>query len=207
MTQQAYEKSVVDVNGNQVFVGPDGNDYSLVSDPNTGSSNFFDSQGNPAPQGIDFTNTTPKTIKFDPNKLPAHYSSDQRLSGFGTLSGGVTVTKQFAKGVTLETGFEYYTHQGALKLGGGGEAAYANYDYWVANAALKVNLEALSFGGSAGDTIQSMTTVRTVLHAPAGVMFDHMLPKTGDFMAGYRFMWNSQSGNMLNGSNPVSDAN
>ena len=86
-----------------------------------------------------------KTV--DTNKLPTHYSSDQRLSGFGALSGGVTVTKQFAKGLTLETGFEYYTHQGGLKLGGGGEADYANYDYWVANAALKLNLDVLGNGG------------------------------------------------------------
>ncbi|NOU21949.1 MAG: DUF3570 domain-containing protein, partial [Methyloglobulus sp.] len=90
---------------------------------------------------------------FDPSKLrdpknpsadfSKYFSSDQRLSGFGTLSGGVTVTKKFAKGLTLETGFEYYTHQGGLKIGGGGEGSYADYDYWVANAALKVNLEAL----------------------------------------------------------------
>ena len=52
--------------------------------------------------------------------FPQYYSSDQRLSGFGALSGGLTVSKQFAKGVSLETGFEYYTHQGGLKLGGGG---------------------------------------------------------------------------------------
>ena len=75
--------------------------------------------------------------------FPKHYSSDQRLSGFGTLSGGVTLEKKFTKGVSLETGFEYYTHQGNLKLGGGGEQAFADYDYWVANAALKVNLDAL----------------------------------------------------------------
>ena len=50
-----------------------------------------------------------------------------------------------------------------------------------------------------------MNTINHGAHAPAGVMFDHMLPKAGDFMVGYRYMWNSQSGNMLNGTNPVSD--
>jgi hypothetical protein len=30
--------------------------------------------------------------------------------------------------VSLETGFEYYTHQGSLMLGGGGEQAFANFD-------------------------------------------------------------------------------
>ncbi len=141
----------------------------------------------------------------DPQKLPAHYSSDQRLSGFGALSGGVTVIKQFAKGLALETGFEYYTHQGGLKLGGGGEAAYADYDYWVANAALKVNLDALggSVGGHASHGGQGVHHHSS--HEPAGVMFAHTLPKAGDFMVGYRFMWASQGGNMLNGTSPVSD--
>ncbi|MEQ1560930.1 MAG: DUF3570 domain-containing protein [Methyloglobulus sp.] len=133
-------------------------------------------------------------------EFPKHYSSDQRLSGFGTLSGGVTVEKQFTKGISLETGFEYYTHQGNLKLGGGGEQAFADYDYWVANAALKVNLGALNAGGSGH--------VRHGGHhhhsnSPAGVIFGHTLPKAGDFMAGYRFMRSEQAGDMLLGSKTV----
>jgi len=138
------------------------------------------------------------------NQLPSAFSSDQRLSGYGTLSGGVTIAKQFAKGVMLETGFEYYTHQGSLKIGGGGEGKFADFDYWVANAALKVNLEALSLTGGASDRAGHADHQHSV-HAPAGVMFDHMLPKAGNFMVGYRFMWNSQSGEMLHGTDRVSD--
>jgi hypothetical protein len=145
-----------------------------------------------------------ETKSVTANQLPSAFSSDQRLSGFGTLSGGVTVAKQFAKGVTLETGFEYYTHQGSFKIGGGGEGDYADFDYWVANAALKVNLEAFSMGGGAGNHAGHADHNHGV-HAPAGVMFDHMLPKAGDFMVGYRFMWNSQSGAMLHGTDRVSD--
>ncbi|MEQ1560535.1 MAG: DUF3570 domain-containing protein [Methyloglobulus sp.] len=132
--------------------------------------------------------------------LPNHYSSDQRLSGFGTLSGGLTVAKQFSKGVSLETGFEYYTHQGSLKIGGSGEQAFADYDYWVANAALKVNLGALN---SRGDSHDGHGNHHHHSNSPAGVIFDHTLPKAGDFMAGYRFMRNEQSGDMLLGSQPV----
>ena len=200
LTQQAEAANALDANGNQLFVGSDGNQYAL----DFSKGGFVDAKGTPAPPSVTFE---PKTVPFDSKKLPASYSSDQRLSGFGTLSGGVTLTKQFAKGFTLETGFEYYTHQGALKLGGGGEGAYANFDYWVANAALKVNLEALSLGGTgashdaAGHGHHSHGG-----HAPAGVMFDHMLPKAGDFMVGYRYMWNSQSGDMLKGSNTVNDS-
>ncbi len=143
---------------------------------------------------------------YDPGKLPSNFSSDQRLSGFGALSGSLTLTKQFAKGLTLETGFEYYTHQGSFKLGGGGEGAYADFDYWIANAALKVDLAALS-QGSHGDSHHSgHSHLHHGAHAPAGVMFDHMLPKAGDMMAGYRYMYGSQGGTMLNGTSAVNDA-
>jgi Protein of unknown function (DUF3570) len=151
----------------------------------------------------------PKKV-FDPNKrskdFSKYYSSDHRLSGFGALSGGVTVTKQFTKGLTLETGFEYYTHQGGLKIGGGGEGAYADFDYWLANAALKIDLNALGSPHAEGHHIGHQDHHAHGVHAPAGVMFDHMLPKAGDFMVGYRYMWNSQRGAVLHGNNPVNDA-
>lgn len=154
------------------------------------------------------TDNSPGSPSVIANKLPAHFSSDQRLSGFGALSGGVTVAKQFAKGVSLETGFEYYSHQGSLKIGGGGERIYADYDYWVANAALKVDLAALS--QNSGNYPQNHALHNHHhhhgVHAPAGVMFDHMLPKAGDLMTGYRYMYASQGAPMLNGSANVNDA-
>ncbi len=135
-------------------------------------------------------------------EFPKYYSSDQRLSAFGTLSGGVTISKQFVKGVSLETGFEYYTHQGGLKLGGGGEQDFADFDYWVANAALKVNLGALNAGGGSHDG-HSGFGHHHHSSAPAGVMFEHTMDKSGDFMVGYRFMRSEQAGDMLLGSHSV----
>lgn len=143
--------------------------------------------------------TPPKILK----EFPAHYSSDQRLSGFGSLSGGVTVYKQFAKGVSLEAGFEYYTHQGSLKLGGDGERDFADFDYWVANAALKVDLAALNMPGSGHAGHEGMTHHHHS-NAPAGVQFDHVLPKAGDFMVGYRYMRNVQAGDFRLGDQLIS---
>jgi hypothetical protein len=141
--------------------------------------------------------------QFNRNLLPANFTSDHRLSGYGALSGGVTISKQFAKGVNLDLGFEYYTHQGGLKLGGGGEGDYADFDFWTVNGALKVNLEAL-----AASSDHSSHAHHQHLHhgaqTPVGVMFDHMLSKNG-FMVGYRYMYSSQGGDMLHGSNLVSD--
>jgi hypothetical protein len=133
--------------------------------------------------------------------IPKYYASDQRLSGFGALSGGVTVATQFAKGIKLEAGFEYYTHQGSLKLGSGGEQDFANYDYWTANAALKVNLGALRFGGGSSDTANTPHHHDKHNLAPAGIMFNHALANAGDMMVGYRYMRNEQAGDMLHGSN------
>ena len=134
--------------------------------------------------------------------LPENFSSDQRLSGYGTLSGGLTVSKDFAKGIRLETGIEYYTHQGSLKLGGGGEQAFADYDYWVANAALKVNLSTLGQGGSGGGHHANHHDHPNI---PAGVLFGHTLDKAGDMMVGYRYMRSQQGGDLLHGTHAASE--
>ena len=139
----------------------------------------------------------------DYQKLPDNYSSDQRLSAYGALSGGISISKKFAKGVTLDTGFEYYTHAGSLKMGGGGEADYANFSYYVANASLKVNLSAL--GHISGSSEHSHHEHLHSSPIPAGVMFGHMMEKTGEFMVGYRYMYNTEGGGMLHGANSIAD--
>lgn len=146
---------------------------------------------------------------IDYSKIPiSDYSSDHRLSGYGALSGGLTVSKHFAKGIELEAGFEYYTHQGDLKLGGGGEGDFADFDNFLVNAGLRVDLSApfLTAGGGHTGHADDGHTDHSGSHAPAGVMFDHMLPKAGDFMVGYRYMYSRQDGDTLHGTDSVSDA-
>jgi Protein of unknown function (DUF3570) len=145
-----------------------------------------------------------REVPFNPKKLPDNFSSDHRLSGFGALSGGVTLAKEFARGVSLEAGFEYYTHEGGLKLGGGGEGDYADFSYYQVNAALNVALDA---AWSAADSGHRTHDADAHAHgdAPAGVMLDHMLPKAGDFMVGYRYMYHRQDGDILRGSNAAGD--
>ena len=142
------------------------------------------------------------TVPYDPSKLPANFSSDERLAAFGTLSGGLTVSKQFAKGLSLETGVEYYTHQASFQIGGGGSNNFNNYDFWNVNAALKLNLDTLSLHRGSDN---AHAHHEHGVHAPAGVMYDHMLPKAGDMMVGYRYMYGSQSGDTLNGNRSVTD--
>ena len=144
--------------------------------------------------------------KINVNLLPANYSSDQRLSGFGAISGGITISKQFAKGISFEAGAEYYSHAGSLKLGGGGEGSYADYSFYTVNGVLKVDLSALSMSGAGkGEHAGHAGHAHHGSHAPAGVMFDHMLGKSGDLMAGVRYMRSMQGGTMQRGLDKVSD--
>ncbi len=204
VTEQAFSKNAVDENGREIWVD--------ASNPDNGVEYFRDENFNLVDVDGNFVdestvNVQNKRVAFDASKLPAHFSSDHRLSGFGALSGGVTVSKQFARGVNLELGFEYYTHQGSLKLGGGGEGNYSDFDYYVANATLKVDLASLSrFGGHGGHGGHDHAAhAHHIGNIPAGIMFGHMMSKADDFMVGYRFMHSRKSGDTLHGTEPASD--
>ena len=203
VTPQSQTSNVVDGSGRDILVdvnNPD-NGKEYFFDPDTGG--YVDAQGNDASELGNNGELINKTKPFDRNKLPANFSSDYRLAGYGALSGGVTVSKQFAKGIALDVGFEYYTHQASLRIGGGGENNFNNFDSWNANATLKVDLAALSLRGGNGHAEHEHHNHG--VHAPAGVMFDHMLPKAGDMMVGYRYMYGSQGGDMLHGTSSVSN--
>ena len=150
-------------------------------------------------------------IAFDAGKLPDNFSSDHRLAGFGALSGGVILSKILGKGVALETGFEYYTRASSMQIGGGNNS-FADFDYYVANAAIKFDIEpttnSLPMGSSGGSAASHHAHASAHHHhkiPPAGIMFGHMLDKPGDFMAGYRFMYNWTGGSMLHGTHKASD--
>lgn len=141
----------------------------------------------------------------DYNRLPVHtFSSDHRLSAYGALSGGVTINKQFGKAVSLEAGFEYYTHQGSLKIGGGGEGDYANFSSYMVNGVLKVNLSALGHL-AAGDHAAHHHQQHQHAAVPAGVMFAHMMEQADSVMVGYRYMYSRQDGDFLSGTQVAGD--
>jgi len=136
-----------------------------------------------------------------------NFSSDHRLSAYGALSGGVIVNKQFARGLNLEMGFEYYSHQGGLRLGGGGEGGYADFSAYSANAALKVDLDTLGRGlAESGGGHHHHHHHQHGPAQPAGLMFGHMLNMADDWMIGYQYMYGKQAGNLLQGAQPVADS-
>ncbi|HET8707829.1 MAG TPA: DUF3570 domain-containing protein, partial [Pseudomonadales bacterium] len=142
------------------------------------------------------------TVPFDRSKLPAYYSSDPRLSGYGTLSLGVTLTTQFSKGVSLELGYERMRHAGGLKLGGGGEDSYADFDSFLYNMTLKVDLDTVH--DAPNEYAHHHALMSTHHPAPAGVTLDHRL-SSDDIMVGYRYMDIAQNGNILHDNRRVTD--
>lgn len=168
------------------------------------------------PYRIATVNGRPTLVPFDLSKLPAYYSSDWRLAAFGALGGGVVVSKQFAKGVTLDLGYEYYKHASGLKWGGGGSGSYTDFHSYLWNAALRFDMDALSAGkgapmqmpGHEGHVMpggHAGHEGHLGMLAPAGVMWGHAL-NAGDFMAGVRYVYSRNAGRMMNGSNAVDDA-
>ncbi|CAK0758867.1 DUF3570 domain-containing protein [Gammaproteobacteria bacterium] len=147
---------------------------------------------------------------FDPGLLPAYFSSDQRLSAFGALSGGLGIAKPIARGVSLEAGIEYYRHAGGLKLGGGGEDRYADFSSYLANVVLKWNLDEIGNASSSSDREErhdqdSHSHGHPYSGMPAGIMAGHFLDHPGDVMVGYRYLDSRDGGEMLHGSGPVAD--
>jgi hypothetical protein len=146
---------------------------------------------------------------FDPALLPSHFSSDQRLSGFGSLSAGVVLAKRFARGVTLEAGFEWTEHRGDWRLGGGGEDGFADFQYYLVTAGLRLDTGALqAFAAAEGETAPHGAAEHDAHRGsvPAGVLLGHRLRDPGDWMFGLRYAFLRQSGDVLHGARRASDA-
>jgi hypothetical protein len=109
-----------------------------------------------------------------------YFSSDERLSAFGALSGSLALQKSLGRGLTLDLSYEYYVHKGSLKLGGGGEGRYADFHSSLATAGLSLDLarraDELSSrtGIAADDRADELLTVR-----PAGLLMPDVLAPGG----------------------------
>lgn len=142
----------------------------------------------------------PDTAPFNRALLPADYSSDARLSAFGTLSAGITLTKTLRKGLNVDFSYAQMRHAGGLKLGGGGEGRYADFDSYWFNIGLNMDLTGRLQQPSNRQLNHSPPnhphTHASRLPAPAGVQWGHLLDKKGDSMLGYRLMNNRLGGDI-----------
>lgn len=88
----------------------------------------------------DIVSTTNDFLTFN-NKTSndKFYSSDYRLAGFGTVSGGLKLSKEinnlepFSQ-LKFQAGFEYYAHKSEFQLGGNGKERFNDFGYYLITA-------------------------------------------------------------------------
>jgi hypothetical protein len=145
------------------------------------------------------------------------FSSDERLSAFGTLAGQLAISKQLLNSTRVELGAEYSTHAGSLKLGGGGEQSYADFRSYTLYVSLNVDLagrylpdeqERSTSNSAIGDDPDDGNEGRSGrrVAAPAGVEFTHLLDNAGEFAMDLRHTYGIQGGDTLRGAHTVSDS-
>lgn len=142
-------------------------------------------------------------VPWNPAGLPADYTSDHRLAGFGTLGGGATLAKDLGRGIGLSLGFDYYSRAAAYQIGGSRRNDFMDFDAYTISGGLVIDLAALSLAGS-GLASDHASGAHGPEHAgarpPAGVIAGHMLHRAGAFMLGYRSEYSRASGDMLKSS-------
>ncbi len=71
------------------------------------------------------------------------YTSDFRLAGFGTLSGGLRISKdilinnELSESLRFEVGFEYTEHAAGLQLGNNNASNLTDFNYYVVSASIR----------------------------------------------------------------------
>ena len=168
---------------------------------------FLFNQEYPAMPGPIFPGV-PRPLDF--SKLARRdFSSDARLSGFGSIGGELAVSREFSKGAKLEIGADYSVHAGSLKLGGGGEKSFADVDSYVVYATLAMDLSAPALAGvlphaDGGADSTGKAPVR-LRRAPAGVQWDHLLAAEGDMEVGYHFNYDMRGNGIQHGGRRAGD--
>jgi len=77
------------------------------------------------------------TVVGDGNALQKGvYSSDYRLAGFGAVTAGIHVSKEFTElkplsHLKFQVGGEYYNHSAGLQLGGNSASNFADFNYFL----------------------------------------------------------------------------
>ncbi len=81
---------------------------------------------------------------FTGTPTAAVYSSDYRLAGFGAISGGIKIIKDFVNPggwfplLRIQAGVEYYDRRSSYQLGGSKQGAFDNFNYYLVNASFNL---------------------------------------------------------------------
>jgi len=149
---------------------------------------------------------SPQITNFDPALLPAHFSSDTRLAGFGSLGVGLGVSKTLGHGLSLELGVDAMRQAGRLKMGGGGEGAHADLRSLAANAVLRLDFGAAMEGRVATPEAHAGHSEGSGFVVPSGIAMAHAAESAGAVMLGLRQVVKRQGGTLQQGTRGVDDA-
>ena len=207
VTQQPYRQRARDASGREIWrpVGSSAPDYLRTT-----QGNFLDVSGNT----VDATllNLQPLLQDYDPAMLPAYYSGDHRLAGFGSLNTGLTFSRRFAAGFRLEASWDYYRRRSAWQLDADEDSTFADFSFGHFNVGISLDLEAASrrqrresAGMNMGAMDHSAGDMGMMHAAPSGLMYSHA-PAAGAFMSAYRTRYQRMAGSILQGSTPASDS-
>lgn len=80
---------------------------------------------------------------FETASQVSAYSSDYRLAGFGTVSGGIKLSKEFTQlkplnQLKFQAGFEYFDRKASYQLGGNGGGDFDNFSYYLVTASFNL---------------------------------------------------------------------
>lgn len=156
---------------------------------------------------------------FNPALLPAHYSSDARLGGYGSLTLGVSVARDLAPGVVAHAGVDWTRQSGRLKAGGAGLGAFADWRWMSAHVGLTVQLDTLGAERAQRRAVPQAhaehggEAAQAHHHAPGwggnlpppGVQGGHWLAP-GQWHLGHSVQLWRQGGALQRGGQPLSDA-
>ncbi|MFZ9583714.1 MAG: DUF3570 domain-containing protein [Pseudohongiellaceae bacterium] len=137
---------------------------------------------------------TPQFQDFTAALLPAQFSSDPRLAGYGVQSAGLTVQRRLGDGLVLEAAFDRYRRASDLQFNGRGDSGYADFSYSLASLSLTLDLAGspLSTGHTTGSSAGHEHVALSHDAAPAGVMYAHTPGSAGSWMGGYRLQQQGQ---------------
>jgi len=179
----------------------------------TSSGDFLDAAG----QRVDaaLLDLQPLLENYSPALLPEHFTSDQRLAGFGSLSAGVSVRHQFAGGLALEAGFDYYSRRGRWQVGNGEDSGFADMQSRQINVGLALDFGEASRPRSAAVMTHEQHTAMQdmkmdmemdMMGMPAGLRLQHSSHGAGSSHIAWQTTSLRQAGSLLRNGDVVADA-
>jgi hypothetical protein len=191
-TDQAWRDFATDAQGRQIWTPVSQSDRYYYRNA---TGDFLDAEG----RLVDATELDLQPLQrgYDRALLPQHFSSDHRLASFGSINGGLTLSRRFDNGVVVEAGLDLYRRQGGWGLGDGENNDFADFRFTQFNLGLQ-----LDFGERKQPTMDhaAMGSMDHAMHVmpplPAGLRFVHAMHAPGAWSFAYQTQYARQGGSL-----------